>query len=99
MMLPEIHESKRSLISIETIALAVKKNTNVKVTSRFMNGKMLAFTKITPASFIYDVVDGFAFPDNAACGIYSQNKIIECLMYLLLTDTDSTSFQFFSSAS
>ena len=33
-------------------SLIVKKNTNIKVTSRFMNKKMLTFSKISIASFI-----------------------------------------------
>lgn len=33
-------------------SLAVKKNTTVKVRSRFMSGKMLMFPKVTLASFI-----------------------------------------------
>ena len=36
--------------------LAVKMNANVKVTSEFMNGKMLTFSKISLASFIYDII-------------------------------------------
>ena len=62
--------------------------------NRFIKGEVLNFLKISLVSFICDVIVVFAFPDDATRDIYSQNKIIKCLPKLLLSDTDSTSFQF-----
>ena len=53
---------------------------------------MLTFAKLSFVSFIYDVID--CFLDNDTHDIYAQNKIIKCLPYLLLTDTDSESLLF-----
>ena len=75
-------------------SLAVKKNINVKVKSRFMNGKMLTFAKISLASFFYDVIDVFALPKEQVRGIYDQNDIIKCLIYTILTENNSASLFF-----
>ena len=45
-------------------SLAIKKNTNVKVTSRFIKGKMLMFAKLSIKSFVYDMIDVFCFPNK-----------------------------------
>ena len=45
--------------SIKSIAL--KTNTNINTTSRFINGKML-FAKILFESFVYYMIDVFCFP-------------------------------------
>ena len=74
--------------------LAVIKNRNVKITSKFMNEKMLKFSKISLASFIYDIIEVFAFPDDNTRGIFSKLNIIKCYLYLHLADTDSIYFQF-----
>ena len=76
-------------ICVSIKSLAMKRNTNVKVTSKFMNGKMLTFSEMSAGDFIYDVIDVFTFPYDATRDIHLQNKIINCLPYLLLTDTDS----------
>ena len=57
---------------------------------------MLTFAKVSFASFTYDVIDVFCFSDVGTQEIYSQNKIIKCLPYLIPTYTDSTSFFFVS---
>ena len=74
--------------------LAVKKDSEVKVTTQFMSGKLLTFAKASFASFIYDVIDVFYFLDDDTQDIYSQNKTIKCFSYLILTDTDSASLLF-----
>lgn len=82
------------MVLIHGEIIAVKKDSEVKVTKQFMNGKLLTFTKASFASFIYDVIDIFCFPDDGTQDIYSQNKIIKCLSYLILADTDGASFLF-----
>ena len=43
-------------------SLVVKKQTEIKVTTRFANGKMLMFSKISLKSFVCDMADLFCFP-------------------------------------
>ena len=51
---------------------------------------MLTPAKISLASFVYDVIGAFYFPNEYLRGIFSRNEITKCLIYLILTDTDST---------
>lgn len=53
-------------------SLAVKKTNVKKVTGRFVNGKMRAFSKISLASFIYDIIDIFSFPDEQTRDTFSK---------------------------
>ena len=75
-------------------SLAIKKNTNVKVTSRFIKGKMLMFAKLSIKSFVYDMIDVFCFPNKDIQLIYDFSQIEKCFLYQNLTDTDSTSLLF-----
>ena len=51
-------------MTVIVLILLPLKNANVKVTTKFMNGKMLTFSKISLTSFVFSVVDVFLFPDN-----------------------------------
>ena len=75
-------------------ATAIKKSDKVKITTRFMKGKMLMFSKISLKSFVDDVIDIFCFPDTVVSDIYKKNDILKVFVYLILTDTDSCSLQF-----
>ena len=75
-------------------SIAIKKNTNVKVTSRFIKGKMLMFAKLSIKSFVYDMIDVFCFPNNDIQAVYNFYQIEKCFLYQNLTDTDSTSLLF-----
>ena len=75
-------------------SLAIKKNNNVKVTSRFIKGKMLMFAKLSIKSFVYDMIDVFCFPNTDIQSIYDSYHIEKCFLYQNLTDTDSTSLLF-----
>ena len=75
-------------------AVAIKKNDKIKITTRFMKGKMLMFSKISLKSFVYDIIDIFCFPDIEVREIYNRYQIIKVFIYLILTDTDSSSLQF-----
>ena len=83
---------KNQMCSIKS--LAVKSNSKVNVTTRFMKGKMLMFAKVSILSFNYDMVDVFMFPNEQTKKIYEENDIIKCYLYQNLTDTDSTSLTF-----
>ena len=84
--------SEQDVASVK--AIAVKKKDKVKITTRFMKGKMLMFSKISLKSFVYDVIDIFYFPDSIIADIYNKNDILKVFIYLILTDTDSCSLQF-----
>ena len=73
--------------SIKSIAL--KANTNINVTSRFTNEKMLMFAKNLLKPFLYDMIDVFCFPTEEVKMIFDKYDIIKCYMYLNLTGTDS----------
>ena len=59
-----------------------------------MKGKMLMFSKVSLKSFVYDIIDIFCFPDIEVREIYNRYEIIKVFIYLILTDTDSSSLQF-----
>ena len=40
-------------------SLAVKQNDKVNLTTRYLNGKMLMFSKVSIKSFVYDLIDVF----------------------------------------
>ena len=78
-------------------SLVIKGSTNVKVSSRFIKGKMLMFAKLSIKSFVYDVIDVFCFPNETIKEIYHKYQIQKCFLYQNLTDTDSTSLFLFLS--
>ena len=45
-------------------SLIVKGQTNIKVSSRFIKGKMLMFAKLSLKLFVYDMIDVFCFPSE-----------------------------------
>ena len=51
-------------------AFACKKQTTVKVSIRFISSKLLINAKISLASFIYDCIDTFCFPNEETQKIY-----------------------------
>ena len=75
-------------------SIIVKGSNNIKVSSRFIKGKMLMFAKLSIKSFVYDMIDVFCFPNDEIKTIYRKYQIEKCLLYQNLTDTDSTSLFF-----
>ena len=72
-------------------SVAIKKNNQVKLTTRFLSGKMLMFSKVSIKSFVYDLIDVFMFPNQEIREIYQKYQVEKCYLYQNLTDTDSTS--------
>ena len=71
-------------------SLAVNENYVAKPTSRFFNGKMLMFAKLSLMSFIYKLVEVFYFP-NEKTKRKNKKYLIEKIFFThILTDTDST---------
>ena len=75
-------------------AEACKKQTYVKVSTRYISSKLLINAKISLASFIYECIDTFCFLNVETSNLYVHNKIIKILPYLLMTDTNSASLEF-----
>ena len=75
-------------------ALSVEKNVKIKLTTRYLNGKMLMFSKLSIKSFVYDIIDVFMFPNETIKKIYQKYNIEQCFVEQNLTDTDSTSIFF-----
>ena len=77
-------------------SIAVKANSSVKCTTRFMSGKLLMFAKLSLKSFIHSLVELLSFPEEnpIVAKIYDKYNIEQVLCYQVLTDTDSISLQF-----
>ena len=73
---------------------AVEKNDNVRLTTRFLSGKMLVFAKLSLMSFIYELIETFYFPDEVVKKIYEKYLIKKVYIYHVLTDTNSTCLKF-----
>ena len=70
-------------------SLAIKKETKINLTTRFLNGKMLMFCKTSIQSFVYDLIDIFMFSDETVKKIYDKYDVIKFFI-----DIDSTSMFF-----
>ena len=75
-------------VSIETFA--IKKNDNVKLTTRFLSGKILMFAKLSLMSFIHELIETFYFRSEIVKKIYQKYLIEKVYIYYRLSDTDST---------
>ena len=91
-MLLEFNDAQSSSIN----QIAVKTNTSIKCTTRFMSGKLLMFAKLSLKSFIYSLAELLAFPEENETveKIYRKYGIEKIFCYHILTDTDSTSLNF-----
>ena len=75
-------------------SVAVQKSLKVNLTTRFLNEKMLMFSKISVKSFVYDLIDVFMFPNEEIQKLYNKHKINKCYLDQNLTDTNSSSMFF-----
>ena len=87
-----IEFDKNECNSIKSIV--IKGNMTIDVSSRFIKGKMLMFTKLSLKSFVYDMIDAFCFPGKTIREIYNRYQIQKCFLYQNLTDTHSISLFF-----
>ena len=74
-------------------SFVIKKNDQVRVTTKSLSGKMLMFAKLSLMSFIYEIIETFCFPDKKVQQIYDKYLIEKVHSYHVLTDTDSTWLQ------
>ena len=91
-MLLEFNDSQ----SASNKQMAVKTNTSIKCTTRFISGKLLMFAKLSLKSFIYSLAELLAFPEKNETveKIYRKYEIERIFCYHILTDTDSISPNF-----
>ena len=75
-------------------SIAIEKTKKVNLTTRFLNRKMLMFSKVSIKSFAYDLIDIFMFPNQEIKDVYKKYQVEKCYVYQNLTDTDSTSVFF-----
>ena len=75
-------------------SVAIGKSSKINLTTQFLNGKMLMFSKVSIKSFVYDLIDVFMFPNQEIQEIYQQYQVNRCYLYQNLTDADSTSMFF-----
>ena len=77
-------------------SIAVKPNTDIKCTTRFMSRKLLVFAKLSLKSFFHSLVELLAFPEQnpIVSNIYDKYDINRIFCYHVLTNTDSASLQF-----
>ena len=59
-----------------------------------MSGKLLMFTTLSLKSFIYHLVENFYFPSQLVLNIHKKYKIEKIEINHILTDNNSTAFQF-----
>ena len=78
--------------SASTKSFAVKRNDHIKVTTRFLSGKMLMFAKLLLMSFIYQVLKTFCFPDESIRSIFKKYSVDR---YHVLTDIGILSLPFY----
>ena len=45
-------------------SVATEKSSKINLITRFLNGKMLMFSKVSIKSFAYNLIDVFKFPDQ-----------------------------------
>ena len=62
-------------------SVAIEKNTKVNLTTRFLSGKMLMFSKVSIKSFVYDLIDIFMFPNQEIQEIYQKYQV-ENVIYI-----------------
>ena len=59
-------------------SVAIKKNNQVKLTTRFLSGKMLMFSKVSIKGFLYDLIDVFMFLNQEIREIYQKYQVEKC---------------------
>ena len=61
-------------------SIAIEKSFKVNLTTRFLNGKMLMFSKLSIKSFVYDLIDVFMFPNEEIIKRFIRNiKLIDVI--------------------
>ena len=64
-------------------SIAVEESVKINLTTRFLNGEILMFSKFFMKSFVYNLIDIFMFPNDDIKKIYDEYNVQRC--YLLAT--------------
>ena len=64
-------------------SIAVEESVKINLTTRFLKGKILMFSKFSMKSFVYNLIDIFMFPNDDIKKIYDEYNVQRC--YLLGT--------------
>ena len=75
-------------------SFAVKQSEQVKLTTRFLFGKMLIIVKLSLMSFIYEMLETLCFPNKKVQEIFRKYGTEKIYIYPMLTDAGSTSLKF-----
>ena len=51
-------------------SVATEKSSKINLITRFLNGKMLMFSKVSIKNFVYDLIDVFMFPNQEIQEVY-----------------------------
>ena len=76
-------------------SFTVRKRDKIKVTTRFISGKLLMFAKLSLKSFIYDIAETFSFPDQTVIENVILNPILTAysnstaLQFTFISDSNS----------
>ena len=74
--------------------VAIEKSSKINLTTWFLNGKMLMFSKVSIKSFGLWFDWCFYVSQSEIQELYRQYQVNKCYLYQNLTDTDSTSMFF-----
>ena len=69
-------------------SVAIEKSSKINLTTRFLNGKMLMFSKLSIKSFVYDLIDVFMFPNQEIQEIYRQYQVNKCFNKVIYIKTE-----------
>ena len=82
-----INQKVKSLIdfdegySCSIRSLAIEKNSKINLTTRFLNGKILMFRKVSIKSFVYNLIDIFMFPTPKILK-FTINMMLTTVIYI-----------------
>ena len=81
-----INQKVKSLIdfddqySASIKSIAIQKESKIHLTTCFLNGKMLMFSRVSAKSVVYDLIDIFMFPTDEIKNIYQKYKVNQCYL-------------------
>ena len=79
-----INQQVKSLIDFDNEysssirSVTIEKSFRINLTTRFLNEKMLMFSKVSMKSFVYYLTDIFMFPNTEIQKIYNKYRINQC---------------------
>ena len=62
-------------------SVPIEKSSKINLTTWFLNGKLLMFSKVSIKGFVYDLIDVFMFSNQEIQEIYQQYQVNKCYLY------------------